>query len=146
MNKSCIESLAMQYSYMARYFNTLSFFSGLLASVVHIVMAQCYKGYTNIVDVFGSLPPTQLNRFAVLVLKQINNYQITAVATVFTCLPCNYLDQLNQVIFICGKHGRSAMIPVLLDIVIPYMVESLLSAIATLFNILTQLACYLHIA
>ena len=39
-------------------FNTWYFVSGLLASVAHIVMAQCYIGYTNIVD---SLLPKQLN-------------------------------------------------------------------------------------
>ena len=32
-------------------------FSGLLASVVHTVMAQFYKGYMNIVDVFGTTMP-----------------------------------------------------------------------------------------
>ena len=58
MNKCYIQSLAI-------YIRFLTFFSGLLASVVHniIVMAQRYKGYTNIVEVFGSLPPTQSNRF-----------------------------------------------------------------------------------
>ena len=44
----------------------------------------------------------------------------------------------------------SIMIPLPLHLlcftVIPYMIESLLSAIVTLFNALTLLASYLHIA
>ena len=53
--------------------------SGLLVSVVHIVMTQCYKGYMNIVDIFGSLPSTQLNRFIY--------YYVSVVPTVLLNFP-----------------------------------------------------------
>ena len=62
-------------------------------------MVQYYKGYTNIVDVFDSLSPTQLidlfYNIQVLISSvnnnscfylQLNNYQISALATVFTGL------------------------------------------------------------
>ena len=43
-------------------FQHLLFFAGLVVLAVNIVMAWCAKA-TPIVDVFGSLPPTQFHRF-----------------------------------------------------------------------------------
>ena len=46
MNKCFIETLAMQSIYIGfKRLTDLSFQACYIASVVHIVMAQCYKGY-----------------------------------------------------------------------------------------------------
>ena len=96
-----------------------------------------------IVDVFGSLPPTQLNIKIYLHLK-INDYQITVPGIAFTGLHFVItLDQLNQVLSMCGKHGRSVVIPVLLDSdPYTYMVENFLSGRAKIY-LTTQLHIYI---
>ena len=56
----------------------------------------------------------------------------------FAIIAC---EQLKQVLFICGKHVKSPVIPL-----IPYTVVSLLLHFIQYLSNLTQVASYLHIA
>ena len=85
--------------------------------------------YTNIVDVFASLLPNTFilqyistytyNIYVYIndyIYVNINDYWVPGLAAVFTSLSCHYFPWLAKPHFIhMWHHGRSAVIPVLLD-------------------------------
>ena len=88
-------------------------------------------------------------QYNMLNYNQINNCQIPVFTSqllfhrlVFVII---VFDWRNQALFICDKHGRSAVIPVLLDPLYYHGLNILLSAIAIHYSIhtLTQLAIHI---
>ena len=74
-----------------------------------------------------------------LVFVIIVSYVIYSVARFsLQASKCDHDYSYNyQVLLTCGKHGRSAVLYLLCFTVIPYMIGSLLSAMARLFKTLT---------
>ena len=73
----------------------------------------------NIVDVLSSLPPTKLDLFTTRSVHALPTvfmpiFVIIASYVIYSVGDCS--KQLKQVLLICGKHGRSAVIPVLLQL------------------------------
>ena len=129
MSECFTKSLAMQYTQLV---NTWPFFRGLLASVVHIICngIQLQRPHKYCQCIWLSV--THTYNMLILIdewlLDPCTSYCFYRLIFSHYCPP---LVKPGIILFIHDKHGGSAVIFVLLD---PYIIESLLSAMAKFYS------------